>query len=69
MYIHQSDVTCIKMHHMIRLTIGVSPDTYEKLLEFSKKDQRSISATANLLLIQAIKEKIRKRNAAKENNS
>jgi hypothetical protein len=54
---------------MIRLTIGVSPDTHEKLLEFSKKDQRSISATANLLLIQAIKEKIRKRNAAKEDNS
>jgi hypothetical protein len=56
---------------MPRITIQISEETFLQLKEFSVKDRRSLSTTADLLLQQAIKEKNRKRKLAndQENNS
>jgi len=61
-----NDVYCIKLHHMPRLTTSVSDETFKVLKEIALRDRRSISVTIELLLQLAIKEKTRKRNAAKD---
>jgi hypothetical protein len=51
---------------MPRLTTSVSDETFKVLKEIALRDRRSISVTIELLLQLAIKEKTRKRNAAKD---
>jgi|TARA_R110002126_G_C10141207_1_gene470651 hypothetical protein len=51
---------------MPRLTTSVSEETFKVLKEIALRDRRSISVTIELLLQLAIKEKTRKRNAAKD---
>ena len=54
---------------MNRLTTSVSDETLLALKELAEREKRSLSFIIDALLQLAIKEKTRKRNASKENNS
>jgi len=54
---------------MPQITSRISETLLFQIKELSVKEKRSLSTTIDLLLQQAIKEKMRKRNATKEGNS
>ena len=47
----------------------IPKDVSDSIIEISEKSNRSFSQTVSILLQQAVKEKMRKRNATKEGNS
>jgi len=54
---------------MKRITITIDSVLLSQVKELSDKQKRSISSMACLLLQSALKEKLRKKNAAKESNT
>ena len=54
---------------MPRITSTISFDLLNKVSELAAKEKRSLSLMIDLLLQQAIKERLRKRSATKESNT
>jgi metal-responsive CopG/Arc/MetJ family transcriptional regulator len=49
-----------------RIVVNIPEELLEQIKEFAQRDSRSISSTMHLLLQSAVKEKIRKRKPANE---
>ena len=54
---------------MPRITSSISDDLLIKIRDLSVKEKRSVSLMIDLLLQQAIKERLRKRSAIKESHT
>lgn len=54
---------------MQRITLTIPQELLQQVKELSMKQNRSLSSMACLLLQSSLKEKLRKRNATKENNT